>query len=128
LPKLLCHAGQVNQIFMHVLVNAIDALEESDRRHDLQSSATITITTECYLENWIRVTIADNGPGIPELLQSQIFNPFFTTKPVGKGTGLGMAVSYQIATEIHQGRFYCESTLGEGTSFILELPIDDRKP
>jgi signal transduction histidine kinase len=128
LPKVLCHAGQVNQIFMHVLVNAIDALDESDRRHDLQSSATIMITTECCFENWIRVTIVDDGPGIPELLQSQIFNPFFTTKPVGKGTGLGMAVSYQIATEIHQGRFYCESTLGVGTSFILELPIDDRKP
>jgi signal transduction histidine kinase len=127
LPKILCHAGQVNQIFMNVLVNAIDALEECHRSHDVQASATITITTECFLENWIRVTIADNGPGIPESLRSQIFNPFFTTKPVGKGTGLGMAISYQIATEIHQGRLYFESTLGEGTSFILELPIVDLK-
>jgi signal transduction histidine kinase len=126
LPKILCHAGQVNQIFMNVLVNAIDALEECDRRNDVTNPPKINITTERLVENWIRVTIADNGPGIPEHLQSQVFNPFFTTKPVGKGTGLGMSISYQIATEVHPGRFYFESTVNSGTCFILELPSNEQ--
>ncbi len=123
LPFILCHAGQVNQIFMNVLANAIDALEEDDRREDPDRPAQITIITECLNPDWVRITIADNGPGIPPHLQSQIFNPFFTTKPVGKGTGLGMSISYQIATQTHGGQLYCESNPGEGTRFILELPI-----
>ncbi len=124
LPTLVCHAGQVNQIFMNVLVNAIDALEECERREDLQNPAQIHITTECPKLGWVKISIADNGPGIPAKIQSQMFNPFFTTKSVGQGTGLGLSVSYQIATETHGGRFYCESSPGMGTTFILELPIE----
>jgi signal transduction histidine kinase len=127
LPTLVCHAGQVNQIFMNLLVNAIDALEECGRREDLQNPAQICITTECPQLGWVRIAIADNGPGIPPEIQSQMFNPFFTTKPVGKGTGLGLSVSYQIATETHGGRFYCDSRPGIGTTFILELPIEPHR-
>jgi len=128
LPLIQCYAGQVNQIFMNVLANAIDALEKSglrDEAHNASENITpeITITTEVIANGWIRVTIADNGSGIPLAHQSQIFNPFFTTKPVGKGTGLGLSISYQIATEIHGGRFYCESEPGFGTRFVLELPV-----
>lgn len=129
LPLIQCYAGQVNQIFMNVLANAIDALEESglrDEAHNASENITpeITITTEVIANGWIRVTIADNGPGISLAHQSQIFNPFFTTKPVGKGTGLGLSISYQIATEIHGGRFYCKSEPGSsGTQFMLELPV-----
>ena len=127
LPLIQCYAGQVNQIFMNVLANAIDALEEAGLRDDVHipdaHTPTITITTDVIAMGWIQVTIADNGPGISPARQSQIFNPFFTTKPVGKGTGLGLSISYQIATEIHGGRFYCESELGSGTRFVLELPV-----
>ena len=127
LPLIQCYAGQVNQIFMNVLVNAVDAFEEAGLRDYPATrhphTPTITIITTVIAIDWIRVTIADNGPGIPSAHQSQIFNPFFTTKPVGKGTGLGLSISYQIATEIHGGRFYCESELGEGTRFVLELPV-----
>lgn len=129
LPLIQCYAGQVNQIFMNVLANAIDALEEDRLRNEADDDPEITctpkimITTDVIDHGWIRVTIADNGPGISPARQSQIFNPFFTTKPVGKGTGLGLSISYQIATEIHGGRFYCESELGEGTRFVLELPV-----
>lgn len=143
LPLIACHAGQINQIFMNVLANAIDVLEESERRYDLSNPATIAITTECFTDHetqqeWVRVVIADNGPGIPLVIRSQIFNPFFTTKPVGKGTGLGLSISYHIATEVHQGRFYLESNVesnvesdakfdrSQGTRFILELPSSDR--
>ena len=123
LPLIQCYAGQVNQIFMNVLANAIDALEESGLRDEAQYLPQITITTQVIAIGWIRVTIADNGPGISIDRQSQIFNPFYTTKPVGKGTGLGLSISYQIATEIHGGRFYCESEPGCGTQFVLELPV-----
>ena len=123
LPLIQCYAGQVNQIFMNVLANAIDALEEPGLR-DESHTPTLTITTNVIAMGWIRVTIADNGPGISPARQSQIFNPFFTTKPAGKGTGLGLSISYQIATEIHGGRFYCESEPGSsGTRFVLELPV-----
>ena len=122
LPLIQCYAGQVNQIFMNVIANAIDALEESGLRDSDHVLPQITITTNVIAIGWVRVTIADNGPGISPDRQSQIFNPFYTTKPVGKGTGLGLSISYQIATEIHGGRFYCESG-SSGTQFILELPV-----
>ncbi len=124
LPTIMCHAGKVNQIFMNVLVNVIDAIDEGGRQRDLRNPPQIQISTSCPRPGWVRIAIGDNGPGVPPAIQSQIFNPFFTTKPVGKGTGLGLSVSYQIATETHGGKFYCESSPGRGTTFILELPME----
>ncbi|MHC5741764.1 MAG: sensor histidine kinase [Nostoc sp.] len=72
---------------------------------------------------WVKIAIADNGSGIPESIQKQIFNPFFTTKPVGKGTGMGMAISYQIITEKHGGKLDFFSTPGKGTEFVIQIPI-----
>jgi signal transduction histidine kinase len=74
-------------------------------------------------DRWVQIAIADNGPGIPPDIQQQIFNPFFTTKPMGKGTGMGMAISYQIITEKHNGKLECFSTLGEGTEFVIQIPM-----
>jgi signal transduction histidine kinase len=68
------------------------------------------------------VAIADNGPGIAKEIQQQIFNPFFTTKPVGKGTGMGMSISYQIITEKHRGKLACFSQPGQGTEFVIQIP------
>ncbi|MGP1373854.1 MAG: sensor histidine kinase [Almyronema sp.] len=119
LPLIECYAGQLNQVFMNILSNAIDALE----MHPAVLAPTITITTQVLDANWVGVLIADNGPGIPESVGRRLFDPFFTTKAVGKGTGLGLSISYQIITETHKGYLGCESTLGEGATFTLKLPI-----
>ncbi|MBU7582771.1 MAG: HAMP domain-containing protein [Nostoc sp. TH1S01] len=122
LPLVECYAGQINQVFLNILANAIDALEEIYQKIK-QQPLTIWIQTEIQSETDILITITDNGIGIPESVQSKLFDPFFTTKPVGKGTGLGLAISYQIITEKHQGKLWCESTLGKGTKFLLQIPI-----
>lgn len=120
LPTVECYAGQLNQVFINILTNAIDALEIVDAS---QNSPQITIRTSVIDSNWIEIAIADTGAGIPESIQSQIFNPFFTTKPVGKGTGMGLAISYQIVCEKHGGKLDCFSTIGKGTEFRIQIPI-----
>lgn len=124
LPLVECHAGQLNQVFMNLLANAIDALEEKQPSPQKRlNPATIRIQTQVINAEWVSIRIADNGPGIPAAIQHQLFDPFFTTKPVGKGTGLGLSISYQIVTEKHGGRLQCVSEPGQGTEFVLELPI-----
>ncbi|MBE9004607.1 PAS domain S-box protein [Fortiea sp. LEGE XX443] len=121
LPLVECYAGQLNQVFMNILANAIDALEQG--RDNEVSLPTITINTTFIDSDWVKVAIADNGVGMSEQVQKQVFNPFFTTKPVGKGTGMGMSISYQIITEKHGGKLECYSKPGEGTEFIITIPI-----
>jgi signal transduction histidine kinase len=116
LPQVECYAGQLNQVFMNLLSNAIDAVIENDSSKHRQ----ITIHTE-LIETEVVIQITDNGSGIAEVLQSQLFNPFFTTKPVGKGTGLGLSISYQIITDRHQGSLVCRSD-EQGTTFEVRLP------
>lgn len=123
LPLVECYAGQLNQVFMNVISNAIDALEENNNKSTEQSNSRITITTSMLNSEWVQIAIADNGTGIPKHIQQQIFNPFFTTKAVGKGTGMGMSISYQIITEKHGGKLECRSTPGEGTEFLIQIPI-----
>jgi two-component system, NtrC family, sensor kinase len=115
LPKVECFAGQLNQVFMNVLVNAIEALEEV-------IEPTIRIST-VLVEQSVEIRITDNGVGIPDEIQHRIFDPFFTTKPVGKGTGMGMSTSYQIVTEKHGGQLFCHSTLGKGSEFVIQIPL-----
>jgi len=121
LPKIQCYPAQLNQVFMNLLSNAIDALEDSAANSG--KAIQIRITTEVSGENQVSVRIADNGPGISREVQSKIFDPFFTTKPVGSGTGLGLSISYQIVKESHGGELRCHSELGQGTEFAIELPI-----
>ncbi|MFB2977625.1 CBS domain-containing protein [Microseira sp. BLCC-F43] len=131
LPLVDCYAGQLNQVFMNILSNAIDALEEDsgDRVQDaspddsLDSSPQIRIRTEVINSDWVGIRIADNGPGMTESVRQKLFDPFFTTKPVGKGTGLGLSISYKIVVEKHGGRLNCVSALGQGTEFMIEIPI-----
>lgn len=134
LPHIQCYPGQLNQVFMNLLINAIEAIEtvrhinKTQEPHPDSSAAftgqasTIKITTEHVASNMVRVAIADDGPGIPKPIQDSIFNPFFTTKPVGSGTGLGLSICYQIVTEHHHGSLQFHST-SHGTTFTLELPI-----
>jgi signal transduction histidine kinase len=123
LPSVNCYPGQLNQVFMNILVNAIDALEEQIADGST-FIPTITLRTTVVDENWIEVAIADNGTGIPADIQQRIFDPFFTTKPVGKGTGMGMSISYKIITETHRGKIRCCSQVGQGSEFVIQIPID----
>ncbi|WP_414514549.1 sensor histidine kinase [Nostoc sp. PCC 9305] len=132
LPQAECYPGQLNQVLMNILVNAIDALDEADIKRTSQqiqeNPSQITIRTSVVDSQSIEIAIADNAQGMPESVQSRIFDPFFTTKPVGKGTGMGMAISYQIITEKHGGKLLCFSSLGEGTNFIIQVPIRQQAP
>ena len=121
LPKVECYPKQLNQVFMNVLGNAIDALEE-----ELEKNNTLTprikIITETK-DNKALIRIADNGIGITEQVSKRLFDPFFTTKLVGKGTGMGLAVSYQIIVDNHNGEIECISELGKGSEFIISIPL-----
>jgi signal transduction histidine kinase len=119
LPLVQCFAGPLNQVFMNILANAIDALEE----HQTEQVPKITIRTSVVQDQWVEIAIADNGVGMPAAVQEQIFNPFFTTKPPGKGTGMGMSISYQIITERHGGKLDCFSSPNQGTEFIIQIPL-----
>lgn len=137
LPLIECHAGQLNQVFMNILSNAIDALEGVEK-------PTIAITTQLVetLEEppsmesvalslpYVEVRVRDNGSGMTAATRQKIFDPFYTTKPVGKGTGLGLSISYQIVVEKHHGTLECYSEIGQGTEFVIQIPVqlDDPCP
>ena len=132
LPIVDCFPGQLNQVFINLLDNAIDAIEElSANRTDQeieQNSGQITIQTALMNApkgepQWVKIAIADNGTGIPNSIQNQIFNPFFTTKPVGQATGMGLSISYQIVTKNHGGKLTYLSTPGSGTEFVIQIPL-----
>jgi signal transduction histidine kinase len=123
LPKIECYAGHLNQVFMNILTNGIDALLEAKDKDKKQ----IRIRTEARDSDWVVVAIADNGPGMSQEVQQHIFDPFFTTKPVGKGTGLGLSISYQIVVEKHGGQLKCISAPGEGAEFLIKIPVQQRK-
>ncbi|MEO1375893.1 MAG: response regulator [Cyanobacteria bacterium J06635_10] len=136
LPLIYCYPSELNQVFMHVLNNAIDSLNEQakNKLEDLTFTPTISIATSSIeydtlcvnsrAASFARISIADNGTGIPDEVRKNIFDPFFTTKPVGKGSGLGLSICYQIIVQKHSGKILCDSTSSEGTEFILEIPIE----
>lgn len=124
LPRVECYPGQLNQVFMNLLSNAIDALELDTEQNSSQSPIpTIRIRTQVVDSNQVVIHIADNGAGMTADVQSRIFDPFFTTKPPGKGTGLGLSISYKIVVDKHSGHLTCDSVVGQGTKFAIELPI-----
>ena len=127
LPLVECYAGPLNQVFMNILSNAIDALEENNARRKYQeikeNPSQITIRTSAIDAEWVEIAIVDNGSGISKEIKQRIFDPFFTTKQIGKGTGMGMSISYQIVTEKHGGKLDCFSILGEGTEFVIKIPV-----
>ena len=127
LPKIECFPGQLNQVFMNLLANAIDALEESNQGRSFNEIAVnpnrITICTDLVGEGHIKIKLADNGTGMKEEVKQQIFDHLFTTKGVGKGTGLGLAIVRQIAVEKHGGSIDVMSEPGIGTEFAIVLPV-----
>ncbi|MEH2413550.1 PAS domain-containing sensor histidine kinase [Nostoc sp.] len=130
LPLVECYPGHLNQVFLNILVNALDALEDSalkgrwtTKKFNMMDNPRIYIRTQLMEPDQVTISIADNGLGIPEATLKQIFNPFFTTKPVGQGTGMGLAISYQIITQKHGGSLECISQLGVGAEFIIRIPL-----
>ncbi|MCL2932791.1 MAG: AAA family ATPase [Trichodesmium sp. MAG_R03] len=121
LPKVKCYPGELNQVFMNIISNAIDALQPM-RNKNSHSYPQITITTKIEAKNQVIILIADNGMGMSEAVKKQIFDPFYTTKEVGKGIGLGLAISYQIIVDRHGGKLECISTPGKGTEFMISIP------
>lgn len=136
LPKVECYPGQMNQVFMNLLTNAIDALEEkweaqetaAERNGGSPFIPQIVVRTMLVEGDRVQLHISDNGVGIPDHVKRRMLDPFFTTKPVGKGTGLGMAISYQIVVERHHGSLNCVSTPGKGTRFLIEIPVEQSAP
>ncbi|MEO1386360.1 MAG: response regulator [Cyanobacteria bacterium J06634_6] len=123
LPKVKCYPGQLNQVYMNILSNAIDALEEFfDNNNEEDWRPTIEIFTKPVDDDKVSICIRDNGPGIPEALLEKIFDPFFTTKAVGKGTGLGMSISHEIISEKHHGSLTCCRLEPHGTEFTVTIP------
>ena len=126
LPEIECFPGQLNQVFMNLLANAIDVLEDKAQK-DKDFIPKISISTELINNNNVKICVADNGDGISEEVKNQLFDAFFTTKPEGKGTGLGLSISYQIITETHDGTLECFSREGGGTEFVIEIPVGSRR-
>lgn len=112
MPTIEAYGGQLNQVFMNILDNAIGAIEGNG---DIWIRALFT-------NNNVRVEIEDNGSGMSEETKQKVFNPFFTTKPVGQGTGLGMSITYKVIKN-HNGDIEIETQQGIGTKFIITLPL-----
>ncbi len=126
IPTIQAYAGPLNQVFMNLIANAIDAIDEyyeqSEHKDDRVGKIEI-ITSENIANHEIHLTIRDNGIGVPEAIQERIFEQSFTTKPIGRGTGLGLAISQQIITEKHGGKISCTSVYGKGSEFRICLPM-----
>jgi PAS domain S-box-containing protein len=112
-----CYASELNQVFLNLLINAAHAIEENKA-----GMGKINIVTR-KLDNSVEILIQDNGAGIPITIQEKVFNLFFTTKEVGKGTGQGLSLSHSIIVEKHGGKLFFESSPGLGTTFHIQLPI-----
>ncbi|HIK03495.1 MAG TPA: HAMP domain-containing protein [Trichormus sp. M33_DOE_039] len=131
LPLVECHAGQLNQVFLNIINNAIDALNSYNAERSQQeidnNPSYIKISTQLLKNDRVLVRICDNGPGMTEKVKQKLFDPFFTTKPVGQGTGLGLSISYQIIVEKHSGILRCDSELGKGCEFWIEIPLHQQE-
>jgi signal transduction histidine kinase len=129
LPPVLCNLGDINQVFLNLLVNAAHAI--GDVVKNTGERGKIQVTTRCE-NNEAIITISDTGSGIPAAIRSRVFDPFFTTKEVGKGTGQGLAIARNIIVEKHGGRIRFDPNLPQGTTFMIALPVDgignDNKP
>ncbi len=122
LPQVPCLLGDFNQVILNIVVNAAHAIKDVVGAAG-QGKGTITISTRCAGDH-VEIRIRDTGTGIPEAHRGRIFDHFFTTKPVGKGTGQGLAIARQVIVEKHRGTLTFETETGKGTTFIIRLPIE----
>jgi PAS domain S-box-containing protein len=120
LPPLYCNIGDLNQVFLNLLINAAHAI--ADVVKDSGGKGRIKVETRSAADS-VQIVISDTGCGIPSSIQNRIFDPFFTTKEVGKGSGQGLAIARTIVVERHGGRLAFEPNAGQGTRFIVQLPV-----
>jgi len=120
LPPVECHLGEINQVFLNLIVNAAHAIGGDSE--GTRPKGVIRISTARHGDA-VRISISDNGPGIPEAIRERIFEPFFTTKGVGKGTGQGLAIARSIVVDRHHGKLTLETELGRGSTFHVDLPV-----
>ncbi|MBU6474783.1 MAG: PAS domain S-box protein, partial [Alphaproteobacteria bacterium] len=123
LPPVPCIPGKLTQVILNLIVNATHAIEEKTGDAPDPDNNAITISTAATKKR-VTIRVADTGCGIPKENMSKIFNPFFTTKEVGKGTGQGLSISYDIVVKKHGGALTVESEPGKGTTFIIDLPME----
>lgn len=127
LPLVQCYAGLLNQVFMNILTNSIDAIDDYSKKrspeHQTSYSGTILISTQVFNSKQVIILIGDNGSGMTKEVYQRIFDPFFTTKPIGAATGLGLSITYKIIVEQHHGALQCISAPGKGTAFLIQIPI-----
>jgi PAS domain S-box-containing protein len=121
LPEVACNPSEINQVLLNLIVNAAHAIGEVADR-DSHKKGEIRISTRAD-GAYVVITVADTGCGIPEAIREKIYDPFFTTKAVGKGTGQGLAIAHRIIRERHRGTIECDSTVGKGTRFVIRLPV-----
>jgi signal transduction histidine kinase len=119
IPEVMCNVGELCQVFLNLIANAAHALADAGRDPD---SGKITISTQ-VIEGWVELQFEDNGCGIPADIIEKIYDPFFTTKEVGRGSGQGLAIARSIVVDKHAGRISVTSTPGMGTCFTLRLPL-----
>nr|NIM12460.1 PAS domain-containing protein [Candidatus Aminicenantes bacterium]NIM79166.1 PAS domain-containing protein [Candidatus Aminicenantes bacterium]NIN18451.1 PAS domain-containing protein [Candidatus Aminicenantes bacterium]NIN42339.1 PAS domain-containing protein [Candidatus Aminicenantes bacterium]NIN85105.1 PAS domain-containing protein [Candidatus Aminicenantes bacterium] len=117
LPQIACFPAELNQVFLNLLVNALDAIVDTGNWGLIKISTTVE-------RKEVVISISDTGCGIPEENSDDIFNPFFTTKEVGKGTGQGLSLAHNVIIEKHKGKLDFSSRVGEGTTFFIRLPIE----
>ncbi len=123
-PAVFCEPGRLQQVFLNLLRNGAEAMQEAGTE---RPQLVLRLVHE-RRENRVRIEIEDNGPGMDEATRKRVFEPFFTTKPADRGRGLGLSVSYFIITETHGGTMSVESAPGEGTRFIVQLPVEREQP
>ncbi|MFH0902570.1 MAG: ATP-binding protein [Pseudomonadota bacterium] len=120
LPSVPCSPGEINQVFLNVIVNAAHAIADARRGEE---RGTITIATRA-IDRFAEIRISDTGTGIPERIRDRVFDAFFTTKDVGRGTGQGLSIARSIVVDKHRGTISFETKVGEGTTFVVRLPFD----
>ncbi len=124
LQPIPCFSSEIGQVFLNIIVNgahAIDSFSEGGKK----GKGTISVTTK-QLAKEVQIRISDTGGGIPETIKERVFETFFTTKERGKGTGQGLAIAHRVVTDLHQGKIYFETEQNKGTTFIIELPVDQK--
>jgi signal transduction histidine kinase len=121
-PEIQCSPSQINQVFLNIITNAVHAMPA-----DRPEPGVITLRTAREGDDMVRIEIQDNGSGIPANVLPKIFDPFYTTKPIGKGTGMGLSISFKIVQE-HGGKILVDTEPGVGTVFSILLPLRPREP
>lgn len=122
LPPVPCLAGEINQVFLNLILNATHSIQEKIGDAPKEKGTIFFMTRRD--DDFITIRISDTGNGIPKHIQDKIFDPFFTTKGVGKGTGQGLAIARSVIVDKHQGKLDFSSDVGAGTVFVISLPLE----